>query len=167
MLGKACSLAFGAFLALQLASCASDDVRVSTTYDPLTPFPASATWSWDESEISKPSDPRLADLDADKLIRDAVESEFAARSYAMTSSSSAVYHLSYNLSIHTWVGPNASSAFGTIALEMEDAQTGHRVWVGFARAEIHVGLSAQERRERLRRVLAKMLENFPPSQRGS
>ena len=166
MFEKFCALAFGAFLVLQLVGCASDDVRVSTTYDPLTPFPASATWRWDESEISSPSDPRLSELDAGRLIRDAVESEFAARGYAVTSSSSAVYNVSYNLSIHTWVGPNASSAFGTLALEMEDAQTGHRVWVGFARAEIHVGLSPQERRERLRRVLARMLESFPPSQRG-
>ena len=38
MFEKFGALAFGAFLVLQLAGCASDDVRVSTTYDPLTPL---------------------------------------------------------------------------------------------------------------------------------
>jgi hypothetical protein len=41
-----------------------------------------------------------------------------------------------------------------------------RVWSGFGRAEIHVGLTPEERRERLRRALARMLEDFPPAQRG-
>jgi hypothetical protein len=38
--------------------------------------------------------------------------------------------------------------------------------MGYVRAEIHVGLSREERLARLRGAMARLLEKFPPAQRG-
>ena len=52
----------GSFLLFALGlcvGCASDPVDVSTTFDPLTPFPARATYLWDEAANELPDDPRV------------------------------------------------------------------------------------------------------------
>ena len=38
--------------------------------------------------------------------------------------------------------------------------------MGYVRAEIFVGLSREERVTRLRGAMARLLEKFPPAQRG-
>jgi hypothetical protein len=38
--------------------------------------------------------------------------------------------------------------------------------MGYARAEIHVGLSREERLARIREAIARMLRDFPPKQRN-
>jgi hypothetical protein len=48
---------------------------------------------------------------------------------------------------------------------MSDNQTGRRVWAGFGRAEVHMGLTPEERRARLTDAMTRMLEDFPPRQR--
>ena len=44
-----------------LAGCQSDEIGVSTTFDPLTRFPATATWAWDDAACLLPEDPRIVD----------------------------------------------------------------------------------------------------------
>ena len=151
---------------LLLLGCASDPIDVSTTFDPLTRFPAQATYLWDEAASKLPDDPRLNQMDTDSVIREAANAEFAARGYRLSTSGSAHYRLSYDLALHTWYGPDNSSSLGSLSLWLADAATKRRVWMGYVRAEIHVGLSRAERLERLRGAMARLLEKFPPAQRG-
>jgi hypothetical protein len=51
-------------------------------------------------------------------------------------------------------------------LWLVDAAAKRRVWMGYVRAEILVGLSREERVMRLRGAMARLLEKFPPAQRG-
>jgi hypothetical protein len=151
-------------LALSLG-CASDPVDVSTTFDPLTPFPARATYKWDDAANKLPDDQRINQMETDSLIREAANAEFAARGYQLSTSGSAHYKLSYDLAIHTWYQANNTSSLGSLSLWLVDAASGRRVWMGYVRAEIYVGLSREERVARLRKAMAKLLETFPPSQR--
>ena len=80
-----------------LIGCASDPVDVSTTFDPLTPFPARATYKWDEAANKLPDDPRINQMETDSLIREAANAEFAARGYELSTTGSAHYKLSYDL----------------------------------------------------------------------
>ena len=125
---------------LPLVGCASDGIETSTTFDPLHPFPAQATFSWDERANRLPKDPRIQQLDLAPLIVEAANAEFSARGYTPVESA-ANYRLSF------------------------DQGSNHRVWLGYARADVHVGLSVEERRERMRRAVTRMLVSFPPSQR--
>jgi hypothetical protein len=58
-----------------------------------------------------------------------------------------------------------AKAIGSVSLLMTEAGTGRRVWLGFGRAEIYVGLTREERKARLRNALDRMLAEFPPSGR--
>ncbi len=151
--------------AATLAACAKD-FGVSTSFDPLTRFPAVATFVWDERQSSMPDDPRLQELGLDRVIREVAAAEFAARGYTKTSGASH-YVLSYRLDVKTWHGPERSAAVATLAFQLVERSSRRPVWSGFARADMHVGNTDQERRDHLRTVMAEMLKDFPPSQRGS
>jgi hypothetical protein len=158
--------ALAAALAVCLAGCASDDVGVSTTFDPLTRFPAAATYVWDDTARLLPEDPRVDGPAVDALVKEVADQEFGARGYRAVASGPSNYLLSYQYAVHTWTGPDASKAIGSLSLQLVETASRRRVWSGFGRAEIHVGLTPEERRERLRAALARMLEDFPPAQRG-
>ncbi|HEY8156455.1 MAG TPA: DUF4136 domain-containing protein [Myxococcota bacterium] len=151
---------------LALLGCASDGVDVSTTFDPLTPFPAQASYLWDDAANRLPDDPRINQMEIDSLIREAANNEFAKRGYRLSTTASAHYKLSYDLAIHTWYAANNTSSLGSLSLWLTDAATRRRVWMGYVRAEILVGLSREERLARMEKALARLLEKFPPSQRG-
>lgn len=152
-------------LLLYASGCASDDVRVSTSFDPLTRFPATATFAWDDAASSLPDDPRIQELDLGPLVREVANQEFAARGYRVGSPAAANYRLSYQVTVHTWSGVESRS-IASLSLQLVEAASERRVWTGFGEADLFVGLTREERRERLRTGLARMLERFPPSQRG-
>jgi hypothetical protein len=159
-------LGLSLWLAALGLGCASEGIDVSTTFDPLARFPAQATYVWDESASQLPDDPRFNQMETDSLIQEAANAEFGARGYRVATSGSANYRLSYDLTVHTWYGPDNSSSLGSLSLWLADAATRRRVWMGYVRAEILVGLSREERLARMRGALARLLEKFPPTQRG-
>jgi len=166
MLARRHVLALSLWMAAHVVGCASEGIDVSTTFDPLTRFPAQASYVWDEAASQLPDDPRINQMDTDSLIREAANAEFAARGYRLATSGSANYRLSYDLAVHTWYGPDNSSSLGSLSLWLADASTKRRVWMGYVRAEVLVGLSREERLTRMRGAMARLLEKFPPAQRG-
>ena len=148
-----------------VAACAAKDYGTSASHDPLTPFPAAATFNWDEAGSQVPDDPRLAEFDLRSLIRDELANGFEARGYRDARGGPSSYRVSYRLDVKTWMGVDQQSAIGSLSVDLSEAASGRRVWSGFARAPIHVGLPDPERRERLRRVIDDMLKDFPPQQR--
>ena len=154
-----------ALLAVALLACASDDVQVSANYDPLVRFPAEATYVWDDVANVLPEDSALDRASTDALLRSVADEAFAAKGWRMVPSEPADFRLSYQYTVHTYIGPNSSLALGSVSLLMSDNQTGRRVWAGFGRAEIHMGLTPEERRARLAEGMERMLADFPPRQR--
>ena len=55
---------------------------------------------------------------------------------------------------------------GSLSFWLVELATKRRVWMGYVRADIRVGLTREERVKRMREALAQLLEKFPPSQRG-
>lgn len=148
-----------------LLACASDDaIPVSTSYDPLERFPAQATFVWDHAANTLPNDPSIDRKETGALLERVVREGFAARGYRAVAGG-AQYRLSYQFVIHTRTGPEGSHAIGSLSLLLLDAASGRRVWTGFGQAEVYVGLSPEEREQRLREAVSRMLINFPPSQR--
>jgi hypothetical protein len=142
--------------------CASDGIEVSTTFDPLTRFPAQATFAWDAAANELPADERIAALDIGPRLEAAAEAEFAAKGYHPATSADPDYLLSYQLVVHSWIGADNSRSVASLSLLLEEAASGRRVWLGFGRAEIHMQLPQDEREARLRTAVAKILEGFPP-----
>jgi hypothetical protein len=151
---------------LTVGACASGDgMGVGSTHDPLTRFPATATWSWDDQANRMPDDPRLEPLDLDAIIRQVAREEFARRGYTETTSGTGGdYRLSYELGMATWMSQTSATAIGSVSLTLVEAGSGRRVWVGFWRAVADVSLDREQRVERFRAEIRELLETFPPAQ---
>lgn len=150
------------------AGCAADSGRVpvSTAFDPLVRFPAQATWAWDRGKISLPEDPALEGLRLAEAVEQEAEAAFAARGYALDTTGSPDFHLSYHLSVDSFIAADRSSSVVGLSLLLTDAN-GRRVWTGWGRAPFFVGAESTPRRERLRRALDDMLASFPPRRTAS
>lgn len=158
-------LALAMILPVSLGTaCVSDDVGVSTSFDPLARFPATATYIWDEEESAMPQDERVANLAP--ILREVADEEFGKRGYRAVDSGPSDYRLSYLFRLNTTISAERSRSTGSLSLSLVDSKSNQLAWIGFGRAEIHIGLGREERRERLRRAFERMLKKFPPSQRG-
>jgi len=146
--------------------CAKPAFDVSAVFDPLAPFPTEATFSWNDSANHPPQNPELQSIDYDRLLKQVSNEEFAKRGYSQAASESPDFRLSYELTVHRWISAETTRATGTLSLSLVDAKTDNRVWLGYGRAEVLIGLNEKERVERLRVILTDMLKNFPPNQRG-
>jgi len=174
MLARRFLALLGVMSLLALIGCASDGVETSVVHDPLVAFPSQATFSWDAAANKLPADERIAALDLDPLIRAAASQELALRGYRAAASGAPDYRLSYQLAVNTWIGADNSTSVASLSLLLVDAkldrrvwlgyELDRRVWLGYGRAEIHVGISREERTKRLRAAFATMLEKFPPNQ---
>jgi hypothetical protein len=152
-----------ALLLVAFAGCASNGIQTSTSFDPLTTFPSQATFVWDDAANRLPADERIAQLDLDPMIRQAAEEAFAARGYRRVASEPADYRLSYEIGENRWHGPEGTTSVVSISLQLADATSRRRVWLGFGRAEVQQGLTRDERARRLRSAFDELLASFPPS----
>lgn len=146
--------------------CAKPAFDVSAVFDPLAIFPSEATVSWDDEANHPPDNPEVQAHDYDRLLKQVSNEEFGKRGYTIVASGAADYLLSYELTIHRWISAEKTQATGTLSLSLVDTKTRNRVWLGYGRAQVLVGLSEEERSERLRLILVEMLKEFPPHQRG-
>ena len=146
--------------------CAKPAYDVSAVFDPLAPFPAEATFAWNDSANHPPQNPELQSIDYDRLIKQVSNEEFAKRGYTNVAPGSSDYLLSYELTVHRWISAKKTQATGTLSLSLVDVKTNNRVWLGYGRAQVLIALSEKERVERLRLILADMLKSFPPNQGG-
>jgi len=165
MLRGSCSALLSVILVAAFVGCASDGgVETSAAFDPLTRFPAQATYQWDESRIRLPEDDRIAALDLKPVIMEAAEAEFALRGYTRSTTDEANYLMSFEGTTHSWIGADNSRAVGSLSILLVDAANGRRVWMGIGRSEMNVGVTRAERLVSLRAAIAEMLKNFPPNQ---
>lgn len=150
---------------LALVGCVSDDaIPVSSAHDPLARFPAQATYAWDDAAIELPDDPQIDRAETDALFKEVANEAFAERGYRV-GAPPADYQLSYHYVVHTRISAEKSKSVGSVSLLLVESASRRRVWLGFGRAEIYVGLTREERKARLRDALERMLEHFPPTQR--
>jgi len=165
MLRCRCISLLSTCLVAAFVGCASDGgVETSAAFDPLTRFPAQATFVWDESRIRLPADDRIAALDLKPVIMEAAEAELGLRGYTLSTTDSANYLLSFEGTTHSWIGADNSRAVGSLSLLLVDAASGRRVWMGIGRSEMNVGVARADRLVSLRAAIAEMLKNFPPNQ---
>jgi hypothetical protein len=156
------ALALGVLGLLAAAGCAK---KIGATYDPFVVFPATAHWSWDEAMNRMPSDPSLAKLDIESIVRETITASLAERGYTLASQGEPVdFRVHYQLGLGQVVKPDSVEGFASLSLTLVDTQTDRAAWVGFIKTRVHVANSESERREQLRKRLDELLKDFPPSQ---
>jgi hypothetical protein len=149
-----------------LAACGGSRAGVSTTVDPLAVFPREATYVWDDAASSVPDEPRLAPLHLPTLVHEEVTRALGKRDYRRVAARPADYRLSFEIRLNTTIEADHSRSQIVLWLTLTEDDSGRNVWAGAGQAELHMGLTEDERRKRLRDALEEMLEKFPPEQRG-
>ena len=152
---------------VMLAGCRSNGVEVTTSFDPVATFPSQATFTWDDGASKLPDDPRIRELNLDSLIKEAANGAFGVRGYRRVAAAPADYRLVYEVGENRWHGPEGTTSIFSVSLRLIDAKSNRHVWFGFGRAEVHAGRTREERAQRLREAMDRMLASFPPSQRSS
>jgi hypothetical protein len=152
-------------IALCLAACAAK-LPVGVSFDPLESFPAEASWNWNATANVLPKDDRIEALQLDPVLREAIGAELAAHGYRLEASGNPDYLVSYELGLTTRVRPETSLSVASLSLLIRDFETRRRVWMAFVQTEIDISRSAAERRANIRKVVAEMLESFPPRREG-
>jgi len=153
------------FCGAPLAGCSTPVAGTSTTVDPLAVFPREASYIWDEAHSSLPDEPRIEELHLSALLHQETDLAFGERGYRRVSASDADYRLAYEGQLNTRIQADHSRSLIVFWLTLTEESTGRNVWTGAAQTKLHVGLTEEERRARLREALDEMLEEFPPEQR--
>jgi hypothetical protein len=104
-----------ALLATQLLGCMSSDPPVSHAYDPMTLFPATAEFVWDEEANWTPQNASLREEDIGPVIKRLATEAMAVHGYTEAQTGTPPYRLSYQLTIHTWIGQEQSTSTASLA----------------------------------------------------
>lgn len=165
-----------------LAGCVS--VRVDTDYDPTANFDAYRTYQWMEAQPT--GDPRIDNQLLRKRVRSAVDAVMASRGYRadVTAPDFHIiehYMIERQVDVDTYVrsygygygygagwGPASVETSvreydeGTVIFDIIDGQSMQLVWRGSGAARIRERLSPEERAERVRQIVARVFQSFPP-----
>lgn len=157
-----------------LSSCSS--ISVNTDYDQEADFSAYKTFAW----IPQRKGIAARNPLADKRIKKAVNDELIAKGYAGDASSPdllLVYHAGMRNKVDVtswgygygryWRYPGGGVSVyqyqeGTLVLDIVDAQKKELVWRGVAQKALSETSSVEKREENLKKIVAKLLKNFPP-----
>jgi hypothetical protein len=154
-------LALVAVSTLMLAACTSEP-PVSSAFDPLQQFPATATYVWDEAGNVLPNTSAVRETQVGQIIQNLATEALAVHGYTIAETGTPPYRLSYQLNIHTWIGTEQSTSTASLTLRLSDFVTNRTVWLGFTRIEVDLGRPVEERRAELKSTIERMLANFPP-----
>ena len=178
---------FGLALLLALVACSvtyAQDVR--TNYMPGTDFSKYHTYAWVDEVKGVPRVGGQPDQILDTQVKQAVDSQMAAKGLTKVDSDKADLFLGYQLAIdrekqvngfaNGWGlggwgpwggGPDSFSAttstvnIGTFILGMYDPATKKLVWIGAAQHVIEPSKKQEKNQERLNKGAQKLLKDFP------
>ena len=178
---------FGLALLLALVACSvtyAQDVR--TNYMPGTDFSKYHTYAWVDEMKGVPRVGGQPDQILDTQVKQAVDSQMAAKGLTKVDSDKADLFLGYQLAIdrekqvngfaNGWGlggwgpwggGPDSFSAttstvnIGTFILGMYDPATKKLVWIGAAQHAIEPSKKQEKNQERLNKGAQKLLKDFP------
>ncbi|HWW23490.1 MAG TPA: DUF4136 domain-containing protein [Edaphobacter sp.] len=160
-------------LFLTARALAAQDVRYNSM--PGTDFSKYHTYKW--VAIEGASHPNQI---ADAEIKQAVDSQLAAKGLTKTDSDKADLYLGYQIAVDQekqWSGygmgggvrwggmataTSSTISVGTLVLDMYDPATKQLVWTGNATKSLDPSSNQQKNEKNLNKAMAKLLKNYPP-----
>jgi hypothetical protein len=173
-------LKVGVVLALALLTCLAtraQDVRYN--FMPGTDFSKYHTYKW--VPIEGGSHPNQI---VDAQIKQAVDSQLAAKGLTKTDSDKADLYVGYQVAVNQqkqwnaygmggglrWGGGMATAQsstinIGTLVLDMYDPTTKQLVWTGNATKTLDPSSNQEKNQKNLNKAMEKLLKNYPPKQK--
>lgn len=158
-------------------------IEVSSESDPGADFSRLSSYGWLPETRPPTGDSRLDGSLLDARVRSAVDTQLAKRDYRRVPPEAADFLVSYHAAlekkievdtIYSTAGHGAGGSVveseavereyeqGTLLLDVVDPKTRQLLWRGSASAEIGPDDAPEERRKRIEKAVAGMLERFPP-----
>jgi hypothetical protein len=167
----------GAGLILAVVTCVTALAQdVTTNSMPGTDFTKYHTYKWVTIEGAA-----YPNQIVDAQIKDAVDSQLAAKGLTKTTDDKADLYIGYQVSVNQqtqwnaygmggglrWGGGMASAQSstintGTLVLDMYDPSTKILVWTGRATKTLDPNNSQEKKQKNLNKAMQKLLKNFPP-----
>jgi hypothetical protein len=161
---------------LALGSTPAFAISVNSNYIPGTDFTKYRTYRWVKVEGVR------VDPITEKQIRQAVDTQLAAKGWTRTEDPSADAWVGYQIDVEReyrvnyyggygygwgWGGAPASAHTstvdrGTLTLDIYDGDAKQMLWRGSATDTIRRKSTPEKRQQRLDKAAAKLLRNFPP-----
>ena len=163
-----------ALLLVKAGTLAAQDVRYN--FMPGTDFSKFHTYKW--VNIKDEDHP---DQIMDAEIKQAVDSQLAAKGMTKTDSDKADLYIGYQTAVHqeqewdawgsrafgmgtaSWTSSTIS--VGTLVLDMYDPERRQLVWTGSASNTIDTGANHEKHMKKLNKAMAKLLKDYPPKQK--
>ena len=171
--------------ALLALGCAG--LPVETDYDPSFDFGGYRGFAWLTEKHPITGDVRLDNPLLHERLREAIQQTLTAAGFEQVEAGSADFRVGYHLSLqrrldvstlnsHYGYGPGANRwgygppgtvvteyEEGTLVIDVVDARSDRLVWRGSAYGRVRESSTPEERQQRVHRVVAGILERFPPS----
>lgn len=155
------------------------DVRISTEYDDNTDFAAIKTWAWLPKAPASIQDPRVHDETAYARLRRVIAAELASKGLTEAIRGNPhvwVHHTVWLMargdlprvdSPGSTRAADSTSAVeaddeGGLLIELLDGISQKRIWVAQVRAFLKLEVTPEEKEARVRNVVRKMFDEYPP-----
>ena len=178
---------FGPLFVVALMACSvtyAQDVR--TNYRPGTDFSKYHTYKWVDEVKGAPSVGIHPDQILDSQIKQAIDSQMAAKGFTKVDGDKADLLLGYEIGVHQekewnasgwggwgpWGMESASGTatsstinLGTLVLTVYDPATKQLVWIGAAQHAIDPPKKQDKNQKNLNKGAQKLLKDFPPGRK--
>ena len=162
-----------ALLLVTAGTLAAQDVRYN--FMPGADFSKYQTYRWVNTGGAHP------DEIMDAEIKQAIDSQLAARGMTKTDSDKADLYIGYQTAVHqeqqwdiwgsrafgmgsgSWT--SSTITVGTLVIDLYDPARKQLVWTGSATKTIDTGSNQEKHMKKLDNAMAKLLKNYPPKQR--
>jgi Domain of unknown function (DUF4136) len=162
-----------ALLLVTAGTLAAQDVRYN--FMPGADFSKYHTYKWVNIGGAHP------DQIMDAEIKQAIDSQLAAKGMTKTDSDKADLYIGYQTAVQqetqwdvwgsrafgmgTGSWTSSTISVGTLVLDMYDPEAKQLIWTGSATNTIDTGSNHEKHMKKLDKGMAKLLKNFPPKQR--
>ena len=169
----------GLGLVLGLSGCFP--IRVETGHDPSGNFAARRTYAWKSGPRITTGDPRFENPQMEAQLKQTIDSVLTEKGFSKVESnpgflvdvegklgagtSTVVRRPRQDDSVPDWRWMGSNTVHyeqGALILEMTDPSSGQPLWRAVATGMVQDQVEAEERRERGKKAVRKMLEDFPP-----
>jgi hypothetical protein len=159
------------------------DTAVISVYDPETVIAAESSFAWLPEAVRYYQDERISDSDLRTLIEAEIVSNLKTRQMNFVDSvNAAQYAIAYTAALNSSLDDStivrryglspgnarvpendANVEKGSLIIYVYNNKTEQIIWRSAAQAGVHFDLPAEQRKQRLARVVAEMFQSFPVS----
>lgn len=165
-------------LLLALAGCS--DISVTTDYDRTADFSSMKTYGWLPVAM-RPGDPVVDSL-LDARVHESADAELKARGFAIATNGAPDFQITYSAAVNRKIEARPTTANtgyglgrmsvittevtsydeGTLVLDIVDPKSRTLLWRGVGRGAVAPRPTPDERDEKIRDAVNRILKEFPP-----